>query len=486
MGMAAGVGRRNSGEPMMAINWDDPNTQGLMTLAAGLLQNSGWSKTPITLGQAFGQAAPEALNTMQRIKRFNMEAADTDQQRQLRAAQLQKALFENQMDGLLPGQMSMLQRFPGEEVPQADPNIAMREQLLGPFAGGQQGDWADPVVRPFSPAQAPAGQVLPEDAQAISAPQAPASGVPQETLVIGDQAKTLDEMANRMEDRLSMPPNPNNPSVPWHPQAIAAEQRKISGIRARAERIRKEFDRDRTAPKVEMVVSEDGAKERRMQWNPKTGAYDIPLGGWKPISEATKFSQASVPGVTFDKETGSYLMNGKPVTAEELQRIETSLKRAGASNINLGMNPADAAKTELLNQGISDMAEFKSMIMPEGKIDRGIIAQMSIRAPGTDGREAYSLIYNAIEAKLRAESGAAVPEQEVDRMANRFAPSPLDNDKTIVSKMRRLEAFLRGSFARTKNAGEPTTKKEPEKAEVAPKKKTGSAIPGGWSVERVK
>lgn len=306
----------------MAINWDDPNTQGLMTLAAGLLQNSGWSKTPITLGQAFGQAAPEALNTMQRIKRFNMEAADTDQQRQLRGAQLQKVLFENQMDGLLPGQMSMLQRFPGEEVPQADPNIAMREQLLGPFAGGQQGDWADPVVRPFSPAQAPAGQVLPEDAQAISAPQAPASGVPQETLVIGDQAKTLDEMANRMEDRLSMPPNPNNPSVPWHPQAIAAEQRKIAGIRARAERIRKEFDRDRAAPKTEVEVSEDGTKQRNVAWNPKTQKYDIPLGGWRQVFSDKPLVQIDARSLAENKYAGKF---GEGIAEKDLAQRDAAV-----------------------------------------------------------------------------------------------------------------------------------------------------------------
>lgn len=185
------------------------------------------------------------------------------------------------------------------------------------------------------------------------------------------------------------------------------------------------------------------------------------------------------PGVTFDKGTGEFKMNGKPISAEEVQKIADRNKKAGASNISVGgMNATDAAKTELLNQGIADMAEFKGLIMPDGKIDRSIVIGMNVPGtagvPGTDSRIAYSLIYNAVEAKLRAESGAAVPEQEVKRMADRFIPSPLDSDETIKSKIRRMEAFLRGSFGRIKGAGEATTPAE--------NKTTNS----GWSPEEEK
>jgi hypothetical protein len=153
--------------------------------------------------------------------------------------------------------------------------------------------------------------------------------------------------------------------------------------------------------------------------------------------------------------------------------MKSRIAKAGAMNVNVGMNATDAAKAELLNQGISDIEEFKGILMPNGKIDREIVLGMNTPGfagvPGTDSRMAYSLIYNSIEAKLRAESGAAVPEQEVQRMAARFIPSPLDTDETIRSKVRRMEAFLRGSFSRIKGAGEPSTQKGQPQTGSAPK-----------------
>lgn len=117
-------------------------------------------------------------------------------------------------------------------------------------------------------------------------------------------------------------------------------------------------------------------------------------------------------------------------------------------------SPEAAAKTELLVNGIKDVERYKELVLKDGKPDRQIIVGMATPGmagvPGTNSRLAYSYIYNAIEAKLRAESGAAVPETEVTRMAKRFVPSPLDNDETIKSKVDRLEEFLGGSLGRVK------------------------------------
>lgn len=117
-------------------------------------------------------------------------------------------------------------------------------------------------------------------------------------------------------------------------------------------------------------------------------------------------------------------------------------------------SPEQAAKTELLANGIKDVDRYKNLVLKDGKVDRQIILGMSTPGmagvPGTNSRLAYSYIYNAIEAKLRAESGAAVPETEVTRMAKRFVPSPLDNDETIKSKVDRLEEFLGGALGRVK------------------------------------
>lgn len=117
------------------------------------------------------------------------------------------------------------------------------------------------------------------------------------------------------------------------------------------------------------------------------------------------------------------------------------------------LSPEQAAKTELLQNGIKDVERFRELVFKDGKPDRALLAAMMAPGggiPGTDSRLAYSYIYNAVEAKLRAESGAAVPEAEVTRMAKRFVPSALDNDKTIESKVDRLGEFLGGSLGRVK------------------------------------
>lgn len=112
-------------------------------------------------------------------------------------------------------------------------------------------------------------------------------------------------------------------------------------------------------------------------------------------------------------------------------------------------SPGDAAKTQLIEQGKKEVAEFEKMLFDsDGGINRLLLAQMQFRLAGTDGRTAYTLLFDAMESKLRAESGAAVPKEEVERMANRFVPSLFDNDQTIKTKIRLLNEFLTGTGQR--------------------------------------
>jgi hypothetical protein len=111
-----------------------------------------------------------------------------------------------------------------------------------------------------------------------------------------------------------------------------------------------------------------------------------------------------------------------------------------------GLPAEGAAKLKLAETGLQDIIEFeKILIQEDGSINRKLLTQMKGNIPFTQGREANSLVLNAIEAKLRAESGAAVPEEEVTRMMKKFVPDILDNDKTIKSKVRRLKLFLGGT-----------------------------------------
>jgi len=105
--------------------------------------------------------------------------------------------------------------------------------------------------------------------------------------------------------------------------------------------------------------------------------------------------------------------------------------------------PESAGKMALVNQGIEDVKRAGSMLFgKDGTINRKLLATAALSIPNTPGREFNSYIYNAVEAKLRVESGAAVPDTEIKRMAKRFIPSVMDNDSTIKSKMSRLNEWL--------------------------------------------
>lgn len=127
------------------------------------------------------------------------------------------------------------------------------------------------------------------------------------------------------------------------------------------------------------------------------------------------------------------------------------------------MSPEAAAKTQMVAQGVTDVQSARSMLFkPDGSIDRALLAQANIPGlggaiPGTDGVLFRSLIFNALNAQLRAESGAAVPETEVERAIERFLPSPFDNPETTKSKLDRLEGLLGGTLQASGREAAPTT-----------------------------
>jgi hypothetical protein len=72
-----------------------------------------------------------------------------------------------------------------------------------------------------------------------------------------------------------------------------------------------------------------------------------------------------------------------------------------------------AAKLQMMEQGQSDLKAAKDLIIDEnGKVNRKVLVQSSAGVPFTKGRDLRSYILNAVEGKLRIESGAAVPDTE--------------------------------------------------------------------------
>jgi hypothetical protein len=118
-----------------------------------------------------------------------------------------------------------------------------------------------------------------------------------------------------------------------------------------------------------------------------------------------------------------------------------------------------AGKVALYKGGLEDIKEFKKYVFDEdGKLDRVFLAKMNAPFGAgrfADVRDAHSLISNAIEAKLRAETGAAATQDEIDRNVEKFMPSIRDNEKTAENKIRRLEKFLGTAIEGTMKGREP-------------------------------
>lgn len=106
------------------------------------------------------------------------------------------------------------------------------------------------------------------------------------------------------------------------------------------------------------------------------------------------------------------------------------------------LSAESAGKVALIKQGEKDVERFKNLITEkDGSFNRTKLAALGIYgSPGA--RTEKSTLYNAVNARLRLESGAAVPESEVKRAMDSFAPKATDSDATINSKLGRMNEFF--------------------------------------------
>jgi hypothetical protein len=73
-----------------ALNFDDPKTQGILALAAGLMQASGPSRYPVGLGQVLGTGIQQGLGAYQQARKSNLDMQLEEQK--IKAAQQQAAM----------------------------------------------------------------------------------------------------------------------------------------------------------------------------------------------------------------------------------------------------------------------------------------------------------------------------------------------------------------------------------------------------------
>lgn len=131
--------------------------------------------------------------------------------------------------------------------------------------------------------------------------------------------------------------------------------------------------------------------------------------------------------------------------------------------------PADTAgKVGMMRSAISNMEPLRNIFLGEADPKLGVDEQGRSKRKGTeinmfdsafavgDTGEAQRLGIQAVESVLRAASGAAVPEIEVQRYGRLFVPGYWDSDKTKARKLDGLERWI-GNMLDAIQSGRPVT-----------------------------
>lgn len=186
-------------------------------------------------------------------------------------------------------------------------------------------------------------------------------------------------------------------------------------------------------------------------------------GTWKQIGTGPRFQPErpekpqtfpviQTPQGVFERRPEGLVRLNVPGTNEPL-----TLAPKGA---DAGMTPENAGKVAMSRQAIEGVTTTRGIIFDQnGKLNRGLVGAMNLPLtaglPGnSQARIARSAMRNAVEAKLRIETGAAATESEVERTLARFMPSVADTNESAKFKMDELEKFFKSSLSLTKGAAE--------------------------------
>jgi hypothetical protein len=144
--------------------------------------------------------------------------------------------------------------------------------------------------------------------------------------------------------------------------------------------------------------------------------------------------------------------------------------------------PEQAGKVSMNQNALDAVKKARDMMLGEdGKVDTKKLLSAQMNLPNTEGRQIRNLMKNAIEAQLRLESGAAVPETEVERALDRFLPSVLDSEPTKLQKFQQLENLLSGGLGAMGVApNQPATASKPVNLTKTVGGKTYIQVNGEW------
>jgi hypothetical protein len=152
------------------------------------------------------------------------------------------------------------------------------------------------------------------------------------------------------------------------------------------------------------------------------------------------FGLPQVSVQTIDTPNGPRIVGVNPRTGAQVSDIGPPKEEK--------RTPEEAGRISglLQAQEIGTQLTTKFVDPESGAVNRKLVMTAFGRVPGTEGRKVRNDMAIAVDAVLRARTGAGVNATEMKEVVEQFMPSPLDSDDGIKSKMMRFNQFVNGAL----------------------------------------
>jgi hypothetical protein len=137
-----------------------------------------------------------------------------------------------------------------------------------------------------------------------------------------------------------------------------------------------------------------------------------------------------------------------PATGQRKTVSGVPMNRTQTQDLDPKFTPEQAARVSAMNMTLNNVSDLRDKLVPDGNtVDRRtLFTSMFGGLPFTEGRDVERYIEDAIETKLRLQTGAAANKDEVKKEADKFKPNQLDSDETIIGKFDKLERYMQDTF----------------------------------------
>lgn len=229
------------------------------------------------------------------------------------------------------------------------------------------------------------------------------------------------------------------------------------------------------------------------------------------------------PGVLYDSEEHVFKLNGKTIDAAKVQEIADRNRAAGASNISVGnpiavVDPKDGKTKMVQFDKRGGVIETQYQPKPDdaqnlaaGFYERMVSAEKELKEVGEAGYPGYASLAasklgttahnlamtaeqqryrqaqeNWVRANLRKESGAAIPDLEMEKEIRTYFPQPGEGPDVIAQKERARQTTIQAMSRNAASALGVKSAGEAPKAPIKQIKKAGEPAPKAIKWEDLK